>query len=181
MGAASASRAERLGAAWRALSEDLLSEAYRDALSRLTRLDLAGLPMEANVSHYGAGAWLGPHVDLPDKAVTHVFYFNDAWDAEDGGCLTVLRSREMSDAAAVVPPVVGNSVVLVRSDDSWHAVSPVRAGCRTSRRSLTVTFYRPGSPSTMWPAGDGARLHTYSGEPSPLTKWIRRRLPRGAG
>src|SRR5262249_6988027 len=35
------------------------------------------------------------------------------------------------------------------------------AGSSTSRRSMTVTFYRPGSISTMWPPGDAASLHSY--------------------
>ena len=49
--------------------------------------------------------------------------------------------------------IVGNSSVLVRSEKSWHAVSRVAESSRCSRRSVTVTFYRPGSVSTMWPPG----------------------------
>ncbi|HST50856.1 MAG TPA: hypothetical protein VLJ61_02515 [Pyrinomonadaceae bacterium] len=67
----------------------------------------------------------------------------------------------MSDAAASIAPVVGNSVVLVRSEKSWHAVSPVVKGCRRSRLSMTVTFYSPGAVSTMWPPGDATPLHRY--------------------
>ena len=79
----------------------------------------------------------------------------------------ILRSA----AAAVVrtiSPVVGNSAVLVRSDDSWHAVSPVVKSCRLSRRSLTATFYRQGSVSTMWPPGDQTSLHHYA-----VNRWER--------
>jgi hypothetical protein len=87
----------------------------------------------------------------------------------------------MNDVVKVVPPVVGNSAVLVRSENSWHAVSRVRDGCRTSRRSLTVTFYRPGSPSTMWPEGDETPLHDYDSKLHKLAGWARaarRRLAR---
>jgi hypothetical protein len=49
--------------------------------------------------------------------------------------------------------------VLVRSDDSWHAVSRVVDGSESSRRS--VTFYKPGSVSTMWPPGEEPALHPY--------------------
>ena len=163
MGACAASRPEFLSPAWRRLAEDLLSPAYRKAMADLTGVELAELPIEVNVFHYGRSAWLGPHVDLKDKLVTHVLYFNDAWDEGDGGCLTILRSGDMNDAVRVIPPLIGNSVVLVRSDNSWHAVSRVRDECRVSRRSVAVTFYRPGSPSTMWPAGDTAKLHHYNG------------------
>ena len=175
MGADAPSRAECLSLVWRRLAEELLSSAYRAAMSRLTGLELAELPMEANVFHYSRSAWLGPHVDLEDKVVTHVFYFNDVWDVSDGGCLNILRSADMAQAVKIVPPLVGNSAVLVRSDKSWHAVSRVRAKCRTSRRSMTITFYRPGSKSTLWPADDTTPLHNYKGEQSALGRWVRQR------
>ncbi|MFI5316754.1 MAG: 2OG-Fe(II) oxygenase [Myxococcota bacterium] len=161
MGAAAPSHPEGLAAPWRELAADLLSQDYRSAMTRLTGCDLRAAPIEVNVFHYGPGAWLGPHVDLRDKLATHVLYFNRAWNPEDGGCMTVLRSSDPSDAHARIEPLIGNSSVLVRSDDSWHAVSRVARGCRRSRRSATVTFYRPGSISTMWPPGDAARLHRY--------------------
>src|SRR4051812_20892448 len=135
MGATEATHAGRLSEPWRRLTAELLSGEYRAAVSRVTGLDVSGLWMEANVSHYGERAWLGPHVDLEDKVVTHVFYFNEVWDELDGGCLTVLSSGDMKDVVKIVAPRVGNSAVLVRSQNSWHAVSPVREGCRTSRRS----------------------------------------------
>jgi Rps23 Pro-64 3,4-dihydroxylase Tpa1-like proline 4-hydroxylase len=127
----------------------------------LTGHDLSEAPIEVNVFHYGPGSWMGPHKDLEDKIVTHVLYFNAEWDAKSGGCLTILRSSDMSDVKAEIPPVVGNSAVLVRPDDSWHAVSRVVDGSETSRRSVTVTFYKPGSVSTMWPPGEEPALHRY--------------------
>jgi hypothetical protein len=68
----------------------------------------------------------------------------------------------MSDVSAEIPPVVGNSAVLVRSETSWHAVSRVVDDSSTSRRSVTVTFYKPGSVSTMWPPGEEPALHRYA-------------------
>jgi SM-20-related protein len=166
MGARGVSHADELSEEWLALARDLLSPAYREAMSSLTGRDLSAAPVEANVFHYGPGARLGPHLDLQDKLVTHVLYFNRSWNVQDGGCLTVLRSGDAADVAANVAPVVGNSAVLVRSDRSWHAVSPVVNGCRESRRSMTVTFYRPGSVSTMWPPGDKTPLHRYDEQDS---------------
>lgn len=162
MGANVASHPEELSEAWLSLTHDLLSQAYRTAMSELTECDLTTVPMEVNVFHYGPGARLGPHSDLKDKIVTHVLYFNQSWNANDGGCLTILRSADPADLAAEIVPVVGNSAVLVRSEKSWHAVSRVTNGCRDSRRSLTTTFYRPGSVSTMWPPEDTPVLHWYN-------------------
>jgi SM-20-related protein len=173
MGAAAPTHAQYLSPAWRNLAQDFLSIRYREVMSNLTGLALAELPIEVNVFHYGRKAWLGPHVDLPDKVMTHIFYFNDAWDDEDGGCLTILRDSDMTQPVKVIPPLVGNSAVVVRGDNSWHAVSRVRDNSRHSRRSLTLTFYRPGSVSTLWPPGDNTPLHNYTGEHSTLSKLVR--------
>lgn len=161
MGARDAMHPEELSASWRALAHDLLSPEYRAAMSQLTGLDLSKSPMEVNVFHYGPGCSLGAHCDLPDKLVTHVLYFNRAWNGQDGGCLNILRSNSLEDQAAFVLPLVGNSAVIVRSDHSWHAVPRVAQGSSQSRRSVTVTFYQPGSQSSMWPPGDTTPLHRY--------------------
>jgi len=161
LGADTISYPQALSSSWLSLAHDFLSPRYREAVSMLTKCDLATTPMEVNVFHYGPGGSLGPHADLPDKLVTHVLYFNQLWDREDGGYLKVLHSADPVNAAAEIAPFVGNSCVLVRSENSWHTVERVVDGCRRSRRSLTVTFYRPGSVSTMWPLDDTTPLHPY--------------------
>lgn len=152
---------ETLSPQWLRLTQDLCAPSYRAAMSELTGIDLASVPMEVNVFHYGPGASLGPHPDLRDKLVTHILYFNGSWNCAEGGCLNILNSSDPSSVTAVVAPIVGNSAVLVRSDNSWHAVSRVLEGCLSSRRSLTATFYRPGSVSSMWPSDDRTPLHFY--------------------
>lgn len=161
MGADTISHTEELSDAWRGLAEDMLSPDYRAAVSRLTGCDLADALLEVNVFHYGPGASLGSHPDLSDKIVTHVLYFNERWNREDGGCLTILRSADPADIVAEIEPLVGHSAVLVRSENSWHAVSRVVNERCPSRRSLTATFYRAGSVSTMWPPDDTTPLHRY--------------------
>jgi SM-20-related protein len=164
MGAQRASFASELSAAWLELARDLLSREYRTAMSLLTCYDLRAAPIEVNVFHYGPGSSLGPHLDLPAKLVTHVLYFNTNWNPADGGCLSILRSKNAQDIAANILPLAGNSSVLVRSDRSWHAVQPVIDGSGGSRRSVTVTFYRQGAVSSMWPPGDTTPLHPYDPE-----------------
>ncbi len=85
MGATTPSYAELLSPVWQKLAKDLLSPDYRQVMSRFTGVELAALPMEANLFHYGQSAWLGPHVDLEDKVVTHVLYFNEAWTRATAG------------------------------------------------------------------------------------------------
>ena len=130
-------------------------------MTRLTGRDLSGAWMEVNLVHYGPGAWLGPHVDLKEKVVTHVFYFNETWEVEYGGCLGILRSSDPSDVVAQIAPLLGNSAVIVRSDKSWHTVTRVAKGCLLSRRSMNAIFHLPGSVSTMWPPGDNAPLRDF--------------------
>jgi len=175
LGATNLTLPQSLSLAWRRLTEDLLSSAYRDAMSQLTGVDVSTLPMEANAFHYGRSAWLGPHVDLEDKLVTHVLYFNESWSVNDGGCLTILSAGDMAATVKTIAPIIGSSAVLVRSTNSWHAVTRVQETCRISRRSVTVTFYRPGSASTLWPTGDTTPLHNYTGEHSALVRNIRER------
>lgn len=153
------SRPEHLSPAWSRLAEDLRSPQYRDLVSMLTGVDLDDAPLEVNVYHFGPRALLGAHTDLPDKLVTHVLYFNDGWDPADGGCLSILGSADPDDVVTQVQPLVGSSALLVRSDRSWHAVTPVAADSARSRRSVTVVFYRPGSTTPMWPDDDPAPLH----------------------
>ena len=142
-----------LSSSWRALADDLKSPAYRSAMTQLAGVELGTQPMEVNVFHYGPRSLLGPHTDLEDKLVTQVIYFNRTWDPADGGCLHILRSGSLSDVAAIVPPLLGSSAVIVRSTRSWHAVSRVASDSNTSRKSVTITFYRHGSVSSMWPPG----------------------------
>ncbi|HEY0371381.1 MAG TPA: polysaccharide pyruvyl transferase family protein, partial [Thermoanaerobaculia bacterium] len=78
MGADTIAHESHLSDAWKRLAADFLSTEYRDALSSLTGVDLSAALLEVNVFHYGPGASLGAHSDLPDKLVTHVLYFNDA-------------------------------------------------------------------------------------------------------
>jgi len=183
MGKIAVSHPADLSEAWQSLAHDLLSPAYRVAMSLLTARDLTTVPMEVNVFHYGPRACLGPHTDLSDKLVTHVLYFNRSWDRTHGGCLNILRSADQTDVAAEIEPIVGNSAVLVRSESSWHAVSRVVEECHLSRRSLTATFYQHGSISTMWPPGDTTPLHHYeaadleleaSRQTNLLARWRRR-------
>jgi Rps23 Pro-64 3,4-dihydroxylase Tpa1-like proline 4-hydroxylase len=174
MGANVPSDADDLSPSWRRLAESLLSARYRDAMTRLTGLDLAAAQMEVNVFHYGPGAWLGPHLDLKEKITTHVLYFNRTWETKEGGCLRILRSRDMADLVTEIAPLVGNSAVLIRSDKSWHAVSRVQEGCRRSRRSVNVIFHLPGSVSTMWPPGAVASLHRYEDRNDWNNTWRQR-------
>ena len=162
-GKSATSHAAALHPAWQAFVFDLLTPAYRQAMSALTGLDLSHAPMEVNATHFPVGGMLGPHRDLPDKLVAHLFYFNTGWRREHGGALRILGAGDDHEVLAELPPTLGSSAVLVRSEDSWHEVTPVAQGAPSTRRAVTVTFHRPESSSSMWPAGSLPSLHSVTG------------------
>jgi SM-20-related protein len=145
-----------LAPAWEKLVEDLLSSEYRLALAELTRLDLDDALMEASVWRWDPDAHLGPHRDLPDKLVTHVLYLAPEWDSAWGGCLRILGSEDGDNVVAELPPRLGTASVLLRSERSWHSVTPVQDVAAEPRRSVIVTWFVPGSVSPVWGV-DGRR------------------------
>ena len=131
--------------AWDRFVEYVTGEAYRAELSRLTGLSLRDAPVEVNLWRYHSDCWLDPHVDKPDKLVTHILYFNAHWPADAGGNLVLLESRSPDTAVRRVAPLLDTGIVLVRSDDSWHAVERVReSGRDLERRSAQVIFHTAG-------------------------------------
>ncbi len=175
-----------LAPAWRKLVADLLSREYREALSELTGRDLADALMEASIWRWDRDAQLGPHKDLPDKILTHVIYLASEWDVSRGGCLRILNSADENAVAAELVPRLGTASVLVRSDRSWHSVTPVTAKATEPRRNVIVTWFLPGSRSPVWAVDHQGRITCTAGgireDASALgrfsqrARWIARRV-----
>ena len=133
---------------WNRLGEYLVSQEYKNFILQSTDIDVAGLPVEANIYKYAKNCFMDAHTDLDTKVLTHVIYFNNQWDENNGGCLNILKSKDIKDVTNKITPVIGNAVILIRSNNSWHSVE--QTTCDKSRRSVTVTFYKKGSGSPMW-------------------------------
>jgi SM-20-related protein len=127
---------------WRRLGELLLSDAYRSAMSAVMGVSLDALTVSAGFCLYPAGAQLRPHPDQPIRVVTQTIYFNDPWEPLWGGSLLLLRSANLHDVEEEVAPTLGRSVVFVRSDHSWHAVTRVRRGVDAVRKSVLLHYSR---------------------------------------
>jgi hypothetical protein len=134
-----------LDPAWAELVDTLRSPAYRAAVERMTGRDLGGLEVEVVLWEYEPSCWLSPHTDKPEKVVTQVVYMNDAWEASWGGSFQVLTGESPDTVVEEVVPLLGRCAVIVRSDHSWHAVSPVRDGLNHARRSLQIVFWKPSA------------------------------------
>jgi len=141
-------RSERyLGAdldqAWRRFVEGVTTRQFRDLVARTTGHAVSESQVEVNLWEYGPDCWLSPHVDKPDKVVTIIYYLNPQWPAGNGGNLLILASSRPDDVVQRVRPVHGTGVILVRSDQSWHAVERVRdSEAAAVRRSVQIIFYR---------------------------------------
>ncbi|MHC5002002.1 MAG: 2OG-Fe(II) oxygenase family protein [Planctomycetota bacterium] len=59
------------------------------------------------------------HTDSVTKIITVLIYLNEPWQNQ-GGRLRLLRSQDLEDYVAEVPPDGGTLLVFRRSDHSWH-------------------------------------------------------------
>jgi hypothetical protein len=131
---------DSLAPIWRRFGEDLLSDAYRAAISELTQVDVSSAPLQADFEVGELGSWYHAHRDLGRRAVSHIFYFNPQWEAEWGGNLRLLEGRDIDMVVAEVAPVSGTSVLMVHRNDLWHGTLPLRRP-GVERRSLHVWFW----------------------------------------
>lgn len=66
----------RLTGRWRQVLNDLTADSYRAAVAATTGTDLSGTVLDVRLVRYARDCWIEPHVDRPDKVVTHLFYLN---------------------------------------------------------------------------------------------------------
>jgi hypothetical protein len=154
--------ADSLDPAWRAFAGELLSPVYRESCERALGLSLEDAELEVNAWRWGADAELGPHVDIPRKIASQVFYFNDGWDPAWGGCLRILRSADEQDVFAELPPALGSASIIVRSESSWHAVPRVRREAAGERLSVVATWQHPGTDSPFWTIQEDGSVHCHA-------------------
>jgi Rps23 Pro-64 3,4-dihydroxylase Tpa1-like proline 4-hydroxylase len=127
---------------WRELSHALLRPDYRQAVGDLVDLDLSQHGLQISIYRNGVDDWLPAHIDNWPKVLTQTIYFHEEWGADWGGELLILRSADLSDVVATIPPTVTSSVIHLRTEDAWHAVPPLRnGGLAHDRLSMTVVFY----------------------------------------
>jgi SM-20-related protein len=132
------SSARGLPAVWRSIGYLISSMPYRERLGDLVGRDLAGLRLDASLCRYPPGCSLMPHTDRDIRDTTHIIYFNRNWRREWGGMLRILRSACLDDVIEEILPELHTSVVMVRSEHSWHAVSTVAEAVTQERLSLLV-------------------------------------------
>lgn len=123
---------------WKQLAHEFLSTEYTQAVEEATGVNLNGTHLEAVFWRLPQGSVIDPHLDNPLKRISHLFYFNESWNVNDGGCLRILKSWNIEDCADEFPPLKNTSVLLVRSNKSWHGYKPI-CGSRI-RKAVQISY-----------------------------------------
>jgi hypothetical protein len=117
----------RLGAAAKALMQELEGPSFRSAVSRKFDLDLIGAPTMVTLRGASREKDGRIHCDSHTKRVTILLYLNPetaAW-ARREGCLRLLRGPDdIEDYAVEVPPVNGTLLVFPNGPTTWHGHKP---------------------------------------------------------
>lgn len=127
---------------WRQLIEGLWTDSYREALEEMSGLELKDCAIDIGFRRYNARHWHRPHTDEPNKVLTHLLFFNQQWSVDWGGCLRILKDSQPESAFQDILPLSHSSVVIARSDNSWHTVTPLTCPASESRLALRVAFFR---------------------------------------
>ncbi len=191
---------DRMGAATRALVEELGSAAFVRALETLTGLD--GLRPDpaldgAGLAEMDAGGFLNVHRDFLahttraswSRQVNLLVFLNPEWPPDYGGDLE-LWDASVSACVRSIAPVMNRCVIFRTGETSFHGVpGGVRCPAGRARRSLALYYFHDeGVARSLDPTryvarpGDGAvrrvlirldtwAIHGYS--------WIKRHTPIG--
>lgn len=124
------------GPAFKQLVDELLSKEFEQVVGEKFGLNLSDFPQMLTVR--GWCGWKADghiHTDSKDKVITVLLYLNDSWEQE-GGKLRLLRSRDLDDYCAEVPPTFGHLLLFKRCDWSFHGHYP----CEGERRSMQLNW-----------------------------------------
>ncbi|MEH2298160.1 MAG: 2OG-Fe(II) oxygenase [Nostoc sp.] len=129
---------------WQQLIEGLWTDSYRAAIAEMSGLELNNCVMDIGFRQYKLGQLHHPHTDEPNKVLTHLLFFNQQWSEDWGGCLRILKDSQPESAFQDILPLSDSSVVIVRSNNSWHMVTPLTCPVSECRLALRVAFFQNG-------------------------------------
>lgn len=132
-------------AAWNRFLDSVLRSDYHDYLSGISGASLRGALVEVDVNAYGAGGYMSAHTDRPEKVLSHIIYLSPYWDDAWGGELALLDGAQ-GRVIRSVRPEWPTSILLPRSDQSWHSVAPVALHSPTRRSTIQISFWSREPP-----------------------------------
>ncbi len=107
------------GSSFKQLTDELLGPDFASAVAAKFGLHLSTYPTMITVRGWSDRADGQLHTDSKDKLITVLLYLNPQWNM-NGGRLRLLRSKNVDDYVAEVPPTIGSMVIFKRCDHSWH-------------------------------------------------------------
>jgi len=131
-----------LSPTWQQLIKELWTSSYRAALAEMSGLDLKDCLMDIGLRRYNLGHAHFPHTDEPNKVLTHLLFFNQKWSVDWGGCLRILHNSRPESIFQDILPLDHTSVVIMRSENSWHMVTPLTCPESECRLALRVAFFQ---------------------------------------
>ena len=127
-----------LGPAFRLFLEEIEGEAMRRAFAGKFGMDLAGRPTMVTVRGQATANDGHVHADAKTKLITVLIYMNDGWEAP-GGRLRLLRTPDLGDVAAEVPPAAGTLIAFKVTPTSWHGHAPAHGVRRVVQLNWVVS------------------------------------------
>jgi len=126
------------GPAFATLLEELRGSAFRAAMADTLGVRLDGYPTLVTVRGRCARHDGAIHTDSEWKIVSVLLYLNDTW-ANEGGCLRLLRSKDLDDVAVEVEPAWGTLLAFRRSERSFHGHRPFEGERRVLQLNWVTT------------------------------------------
>ena len=131
---------------WSEFVQTVTSWEYRKFIQEIGQIDMREVFLEIALNSYSGGGYMSPHTDRWPKLATHVIYLPDRWQADWGGHLHILEGPD-PDPVHRISPAWPTSVLLVRSDNSWHEVERVSAHARLARQTIQISLWAEQPPA----------------------------------
>jgi SM-20-related protein len=128
------------GSSFKQLTDELLGPEFASVVAEKFDLDLGAYPTMITVRGWSDASDGQLHTDSKDKLITVLLYLNPEWNLS-GGRLRLLRSKNVDDYVAEVPPTIGSLVIFKRCDRSWHGFHPYEG----RRLSLQMNWVKSDS------------------------------------
>jgi hypothetical protein len=126
------------GPAFATLLEELRGSEFRAAMADALGVRLDGYPTLVTVRGRCAKHDGAIHTDSEWKIVSVLLYLNETW-ANEGGCLRLLRSKNLDDVAIEVEPAWGTLLAFRRSERSFHGHRPFEGERRVVQLNWVTT------------------------------------------
>ncbi|WP_334693063.1 2OG-Fe(II) oxygenase [Nostoc sp.] len=135
---------------WNNLIVELRSSTYRYALEELTKLNLENHFLQFNFSRYNSGQRGTIHTDPPFASLVQIFYFNEEWNRDWGGCLRILKDENPQSVFRDILPLLGSSIIILPSENSWHTVTPVIPEVNRTRLTFVLIFFQQSAEAVLY-------------------------------